>query len=537
VWERFKRRSDPAATAAVILAGRAEEANQLVAWLLGDPRRIAIRADSADEALAFWLAAIDQCEPAKKRLLLSKSLVVANEELASRLASSGQLHLGFRPPVCGLSSSLIDSGRHTLVVPHGNDARYAPIDLQLIRPSREGFAMALQSMGWSRERSDAEARHCGRSVTVLQRLHPSVSPQFPLWASPPTSPCLLGSVLAGGWDASVPGDREALATLCGEPSWEAVETKLHPTLGVAEPPIERIDSVWQLIAPVDAFQLLAPSMPNPQFAAFESVVSRVFGELDPALDLSPDDQAFAGIRGRVRRHSEWLRRGLANTLLLIAARGRDARISLPDSKAFVERLVRGLPGLSSDHRLIASLRHELPLLAEAAPESFLEALEQLIEQGAIAPIFAEGDRLFPTSAHTGVLRGLETLAWDPEHLGRVVRVLGALARTDPGGKLANRPANTLRNIFLPWLPGTTARPELRRTVLEALLNDEPTVGWALLVALLPEDHSATSGTHAPRWLRGRQLARLPIVTWLTRRSRWSRWLSNALVLTQVVGNR
>ena len=68
-------------------------------------------------------------------------------------------------------------------------------------------------------------------------------------------------------------------------------------------------------------------------------------------------------------YSEWLRDGLATTLLLFAVWGEVAEVNLglESGQAFANRLLNDLPGLKTNPRLLTSLRNELPLLAEAAP--------------------------------------------------------------------------------------------------------------------------------------------------------------------------
>jgi len=109
------------------------------------------------------------------------------------------------------------------------------------------------------------------------------------------------------------------------------------------------------------------------------------------------------------------------------------------------------------------------------------------------------DALTSHSAHPALLWALEGLAWDPNLLSRVTLILGKLARLDPGGKLANRPINSLRAIFLLWLPQTSATLEQRLEVLDVLMKREPGIGWSLLIKLLPRPHDVGSFNHKPRW--------------------------------------
>jgi hypothetical protein len=155
------------------------------------------------------------------------------------------------------------------------------------------------------------------------------------------------------------------------------------------------------------------------------------------------------------------------------------------------------PGLDKDYRRIASLHGALPSLIEAAPRPLLSALGQLIEGdgAAIRPIFqdAEGTSVFGTeSPHSELLRALETLAWVPYYFGDAVQVLAKLARVDPGGRLGNRPINSLFEIFRPWHPSTNSGFEQRFGMLDWMIRHEPTVARQLLAKVLAGAHRSGS---------------------------------------------
>ena len=136
--------------------------------------------------------------------------------------------------------------------------------------------------------------------------------------------------------------------------------------------------------------------------------------------------------------------------------------------------------------------NELPLLAEAAPDPLLGALEHMLEgDGAlIRPIFNEHEGfLHPTYKHTGVLWALETMAWDPEYFRRAVLALARLAAIDPGVKIGNTPANSLAEIFVLWHPNTNASSAQLLSALNEIAQSFPEVGWKLVTTLLPTWHA------------------------------------------------
>ena len=116
-------------------------------------------------------------------------------------------------------------------------------------------------------------------------------------------------------------------------------------------------------------------------------------------------------------------------------------------------------------QLWASLSDVLPLLAEAAPDVFLNAVDTA-STGAdpiIRKLFMDSSQnmLAASSAHTYLLWALERLAWSPDYLGGAALALARLVRLDPGGRLANRPGTSLRGIFVLWYPQTAATFEER----------------------------------------------------------------------------
>ena len=214
-----------------------------------------------------------------------------------------------------------------------------------------------------------------------------------------------------------------------------------------------------MTAPATAFALVVRYITRSHLERLSDIVLRVFEEKDPAIDFPPDERAYATLHTGGMRHSKWLRDGLAETLLRIVVIGThlEATGAIPANQrcqAFADQLIRRLPGLNEDWRLTASLREQYPVLVEAAPNLFLESLEHLL-QGPIQkllPIFEEGDSTFGHPLHPALWWALETLAWDPMYLGRVALILAQMAKLDPGGRLVNRPINSLRGIFLAWNP-------------------------------------------------------------------------------------
>jgi hypothetical protein len=232
----------------------------------------------------------------------------------------------------------------------------------------------------------------------------------------------------------------------------------------------------------------------------------VLSELDPALELPPGERMYASLNDKVLTHSEWLRDGLATTLLILSATGKENGVQTPapSPELFVFGLVEALPGLRDDYRVIASLSRQLPMLMEAAPDPLLSALEQMLEVGGatLKLVFQDSREIssfWSSSPHTGLLWALERIGHDPKYLQRTTDILAGLDAIDPGGSLSNRPLASLRSLFLTWMPATNASLEMRLAVLENLVSTRPDIAWRLILSLLPTYGQIQFNSQSPRF--------------------------------------
>ena len=499
-WEEYSCSFDPPLGEEVLLAGRQQQADAVVERLAAlQPDRIVISADSPEEALAFAVAALRTAEDKVRLVVEARSLVVDRPEAARDLRGRPLVYFPTRDAersiglMAGAGPTILAKGRH--------DAGANVIRLR--RPPRHEFAKALEQQNIPRVRAIQLAAECGRSVTVLARRLPGIDHPPPKWTEDAVH--LLPAVLAGAWDAANAEDCKVLAQLAGMVTYADWEAKVQPLLVVEDPPLENEGTVWKVRAPVDAFVLLGSHLGQNHFDRLRSACTNVLTQRDANLDKIGVDLMMAdpGVP-----HSDWLREGLAMALLLTAtlhasAGCGPALATAGGPEPWVGTVVAGLPDLANDARLLASLRGTLPILAEAAPVPFVKALERFVgaDPEGVRWLFTERpDFITPRSHHTSLLWALETVAWDPALLPRVAVLLARLAALDPtpDSKLANRPMRSLREIFLPWLPGTDADVSVRLAVLEAVIRTDERVGWELCMRLLPEYHSSSDMTARPR---------------------------------------
>ncbi len=496
-WIEYSIGFDPALTEEVLLCGRKQQADNLVQSLVGGPAKVTMAADSPDEVIAFAVAAIRKAESATRLFIEARCLVVESIDAARFLQHVDNLIFLPRGQAIKATSFLAQVGA-TVVALGGDQPNGGAILLD--RPSFQEMASALETMNFGQERAQVLARSCGRSVTILRRRIAATDRPLPEWVG--DAALLVPAFLAGAWDTRSELDLEILCGLANVQSYFKYEAKIRTFLKKRDPPLDQEGTVWKIRAPVDAFNYLGHLIGHDGLQRLRLAATAIFSKLEEA----PDPNAPFLSRSRNKDdHSSWIRDGVATNLLLVATLSEEVQLHGFESsaQAFVDGIVRSLPGLAEDHRVISSLRRQLPILAEAAPGPLLSALERMLEgDGAlIRPIFgSETDALFaPGSSHTDLLWALETLSWDPMLLRRTALILAKLAEIDPGGRLSNRPINSLRAILLSWSPNTNALLQTRLGILDAIVRKQPEVGWVLLSKLLPRDHDTSSPSSKPRF--------------------------------------
>lgn len=321
------------------------------------------------------------------------------------------------------------------------------------------------------------------------------------WAQHPDATYLALAVLIGAWNEKRKRDIEAITQLFGI-GYDAWLQKAREILHRPDSPLSLKNGIWKVVNRADLWNLLGSRILDQNLDTFKSLAVTVLKEPDPALELPVDERYAASIHDKVLECSQVLRKGIAEGLAILGSQP-DACSNCSQGKAETTCVLVIREILTdADWVLWGSLNSLLPILAEAAPGEFLDAVEKALR---LTPcpfdeLFAqEGNGIFGGNYLTGLLWALEGLAWDEQYLVRVCVALGELANHDPGGQWANRPSNSLTTILLPWLPQTLASVDKRKVAVRTLLNEWPDIAWNLIIQLLPGQHQTSSGSHKPNW--------------------------------------
>ncbi len=271
---------------------------------------------------------------------------------------------------------------------------------------------------------------------------------------------------------------------------------------VHDTPFSFKNGVWRIKKREQFWKDLGEQLFDEHLEIVKQVALEVLTLDDPAFELPAENRLAANIYGKVLPHSDHLRKGLAETLALL---GNQANVLSNCSENKAENItittIRELFHQGNWLRW-GSLNSLLPTLSEASPRFFLEAVEQAmtVNDCPFDELFAqENSGVFGQNYLAGLLWALENIAWEEQYLTRVSVVLAEIASHDFGGNWANRPINSLCDIFLPWYPQTLSSVEKRQVAIKTICKEQPEIGWDLLKSLLPNLHSYTTGTYKPKW--------------------------------------
>lgn len=488
-WSRWTNPSLPPAT---LLVGRDEAVNQILTWARAAPAILPVRGESHEEALHFAAAVLT--ERATDESLKSRVVVARNSEALEWL-----LTMPTAQPLILLAASpdaergTSSTGAHHLLIAYERGERLAGREFVDPAPLERTALAALLERVLEPGRAHRVAWTSGGSVGALQRaLGRSARPA---WASTPLPPEVRAMLLVGAWSPQEPGDRAVVELLSGRTAADV--DGYCVSLEVAGALRRKTTGAWMWRSAQDAWALFGRHLTPGHLRDFAGIFIEAFEEVDPEAGASLTERLWIAVKGERRRHSSMLRAGLAGSLAFVATSSpHDMSVRPVERRAQVAAVVRRV--LSAPWQRWAAVAPELPVLAEAAPDAFLDALEESLvsgEQG-VAKLFAIDQGGLGPSPHVHLVWALETLGWDPTRLRRVAHALARLAAVDPGGPLATRPTPSLRALLFPLWPQTFASVRERLGVLVSLWAVAPMVAWKVGLDLIP---TALNGRLTPSY--------------------------------------
>lgn len=507
--ENFCRGQDaaPLLPPSLYTATRENACRALEEVFTGKQQCLFICPESEDDVNDFVAAYFASSKDEKIKKYANQCLFISEPEAWKSIAGLRKPHILVADTELDLDSERQDlrvfaeNRGHRLVVPlFGSLSDPNAKVVKLPSPTQYQIEENLRNEKFSDIRARELAQIGNRRLSALRRyILGGAVPRYAKWDC---ADDIARVNLLGRWSDKNPADVQVLENVLGVEGRKGLG-KLRSILSRADTPLAQVDGKWRIVPRGEAWNALGDRLSDEDLDRFQEIALLVLGERDPKFGLPKEDCYAANVLGKELKYSARLRKGIAETLALMGSRSEKLeQCSHGKAEAVAGHVVRNLLH-EADWERWAGLDPLMPLLAEAAPKAFLDAVEEALEDLENTPFRAifmqEGDGLFGGNYMTGLLWGLECLAWSPDYLSRVAVILADLASIDPGGRYSNRPAQSLADIFLPWHIQTMASLDQRKSAIKVVLKEQPNVGWKLLLSLLPHSLGSTSGCYCPVW--------------------------------------
>lgn len=502
-WSDWSETTHPPLSPELVLAGRSAAAESIAQWWKGGAPTLTVVGASREEALAVIGASVEKL-PADERDAIQSRTLVVNSDGAWQRMTRFDAPLTLIPAADGLELGAARKRGHRVVMPTTGTVAGGMGIVHVGRLSSRGVREALVTAGVPERRAEELGALARRSLFALRRALDETGILAPAWHREERRRLLIPLLLLERWNEECAADRGVVETLAGAP-YADVQDLLLRLQTSGDPPARRIGSSWRAVSLEELWEELAPLLTEGALERYTDVAVAILTQPDTQFALDWTERLTASWNGDPNgtEHSSLLQEGVAGALAFIGARGTAFPPGASSAADFVRRVVyRAFERMPGHLPVAVALMEHLTDLVEAAPDDVLRAIDSDLRstEPTLAGLFRDTrDPMLYSSPHTGLLWGLERLAWSPSFVSAASMHLARLARLDPGGQLSNRPANSLTDIFRLWQPATAASLDARLLALDRIRAEEPRVAWPLLTSLLPSVHGSAILKSPPQW--------------------------------------
>ena len=478
------------------LPGAKEEIQQFLSQKTSN--QIIVYADEIDISIAYLCSIIEMTmNQEQKSQWLSRTIIIEDRETFRKLCNPGH-QLILIPKFEGAPIGTALKNGHKVFIPQIGAIKNEE-DLTIKRISIQEIQEHLQSEGLKPEHEAYRiSKSTHGSITVLRRLIANeLELTEPCWVNYSLGIQLIPLLFAGSWNSSIEGDRKIISELSGK-SYEEFELLIQSQCNEENPPCQKIGSIYSLVSQEYVYSYLREYISPTSLNRLNEVIQKVLGETDPRYELDKEKRCMASIYGKDRKYSGFIRKGLVSILALLATQPPS---SLPKIESFVSTVVRELFKKSNSWQFWASISSELTTIAEAAPEQFLDMVEDILDENKETFIELFNQKTdFGGFEYANLLWALECCAWNQKYLGRAAQILVQLSEIEERLQISgNKPSSCLYSIMRLWWPQTNTPVKRRFEIIDSLENINSDRVWKLLIALIPSQHMVASSNNKPEF--------------------------------------
>ncbi len=417
-WDILRKTSSPPLIPELFLANREAACDKVKEVFSGKAPKLRFDTYYPNQVADFIAAYTETLDKDTKSDAIRRCLIIPSAEVWCYIADLSDPHILIADFDLdnGVGAKLLDralKGRHAVIFPGLSGVIPSPNRAPLPNPRSNQIRDALEKAGHNKERARTLAQKSNGNLGSLLRLLKNLS-VIPEWAQGTGTGELSIAEILGSWSDNFEADKAVVESLARKPYGEWIKT-IQEIAQRQNNPLNHRDNTWEVTARYEGWYALGPKLLDDDLDRFKVAAVRVLRETDPKYELPSEKRVMASIYGKVLNHSYLLRKGLAESLALLGSYPDALKYcSLGRAEATAVIAVREIL-YNADWILWASLDYLLPLLAEAAPGEFLNAVENALDSNPYPfdTLFAqEKSGIFGQSYMAGLLWALETLAWD-----------------------------------------------------------------------------------------------------------------------------
>lgn len=475
-WERWSVYDDgnKQIPTSIILGGR-DKAKEAIIEACHNNKRIIIEAGSHNEAKAFAVAAI-----LDSKIATDNVFIVESADAYTTLADSKR-HCIIITDLCENHSIAIRNG-HSVIWCISTQNRVQQDKIELCPINRDIYINSLIEAGHSEAEAQRIAKDTAFDINQLWR-QLSITTSAPLWETPDNLRILIPLTLLGQWNESYSNDMEMVTSMT-DLSLDDCRQYLNTLHIAAESPIQKIGSVWRIKSASGLLARYYNNVTEDTIDAFVNCLKWILEDDDPdavakmnAKDLQywKDKHLFSGE----------FREGIFQGLTLLSLMNEKKNHSNGKLDTIINEQLK-----TFDLTRYLSNKHNLLWMAEANPDLFLRYIENDIKMG--APVLNEIFKIRKTEydiydtkiEYSELLWCLECIAWHEDYLSRVTNILLSLCSYENDSNWANRPINSLYEIYRFLMPQTFAPISLRVDILTQMASIYPQVVRTVCIRML-----------------------------------------------------
>lgn len=488
-WDNWSSVRQPQLTKEIFLPHVIQHQKLFFSWLENtSDLPLIVKADSIDEGKAFICAILDT-EEARDKKYKDRAIIFDTAEAIKKLslAITDFIAIIYKEDV-ERESGIIFKNKHTILIHPKNLSEKSQNLIELKPLNYQDFNSILVSQGLPEDTIDNYSRKSGRSITVLRRqLAVSGIVKIPKWSNDKAIvKSFIPMFFVGSWATNSEGDIAIMKLLSSEENYNIIEEKISQLLDKDDTPLWRIGFMRGIISKIDAFYSIQTALTARDIDNFFCAAEIVLSEIDPSVDLADDKKWFAKLYVKSKNHTNALKNGICETLVMLAVHGNDflqEHLGI-NIKQRVNMLVKKLLTPLEEKKLL-SQNDNLTYYAEAAPEIFIDIIEHdLKSDHPILSILMQSAKanFFSGCPRTNLLWALELLAWNSDYLINATKILARLTEYKLNDSWSNKPYHSLYTIYNALMPQTSATLEERKKALSYLIKTYPEVGFEVCIA-------------------------------------------------------